>query len=1201
MSRLLKVLAFVATLSLVLALLAFVQHSATAAGLPAVEGIHSALAPGSVVTITILHTNDFHGRLEVSQAEGYPGSARVGKYISDTRALLGANNMVLLDAGDIMQGSLLSNMYRGQSTIDIYNQLGYNAATFGNHEFDWDQQTLISRTQEADFKFVVANLVVNDTGNCATAGWTLPVSFTIQPWMTMTVGTAPDQVILGVIGVASVETPYITKAENTAGLCFKDPADSIVHYYDAVKAAGADTIVVLSHNGYDDGGYGYGIAVYGDKTLAKKLVEAGKPVPLIIGGHSHTDMTSSSVNKPNGDLISGTLVVQANNSGLQVGRATMTVTTGLTPTTAVSWFTNKLTNASPADATIQGWVDAWKTPAYLAKVGETIGYTAVDIKRDRYGDSLMADLVNDALYNEFNTDANPNNDVDLVVNNSGGIRADVNMTNTVSNGTTNVYTLTYGALFDVLPFGNQMVFGTLTGAQLQELLNLSAAACASGCSTGRSIIQGAGIRYTFYAYTDTLPFPVQQPWAWGAYNIQVRNRTSGLYENLVYTETYPVATNEFLAPAGQDGFAAFKYIKSLTYSNEDMLDIADRWISKTFTITSPFSTTLDGRITRNGTGTYNPGDPTQVVPVTVLHHNDSHGNLTKGAYVGYTQLAALINQERARNATRTLLLNGGDQIQGDAMMYYFKSAFTGLAADGTPITMTTNPMMAAMNAMSYTAMTLGNHEFNFGNTIFTGTLKQANFPILQANLYDTGAYGLATVGVQPQITTTVPGPSGDIRIAVLGIGNHRVPNYELPSNIPGLSFTNPITEAQARVPALRAGNDAVIALTHIGFTENPASVEVDTNVDTNLAAQVSGLDTIIGGHSHTPPFYDLVKFGSSNSALGSYKYLPAFVGSPDNTPVLINQAYRYNSYLGEVVLGLLPETGGGYDVVARAGRDIPVCLTTSSTCSVVTAEDPVIKALLQPYVDRLAAYSNLPIGSTRAPIDTRNAYVAETNAANLQADASMFELKSHGINPDFHLSGAMTRPSAPNDLMFPTASVTNPQTMTVGSLFTLMPYENSLVALRMNGPQLKAVLERAYRNYFYYKYVPGQGGYSYYTTCMLDTNSGNQIKYRDTYPFYPNGNNVAALVINGAPIDFLNVTKYYTVSTVNYLAAGSCNFNNSGVSLWPLDPASIVTDTQYYVRDAVIDYVTAQGTITPTIEGRLLFLNKFIYLPIVHK
>ena len=66
-------------------------------------------------------------------------------------------------------------------------------------------------------------------------------------------------------------------------------------------------------------------------------------------------------------------------------------------------------------------------------------------------------------------------------------------------------------------------------------------------------------------------------------------------------------------------------------------------------------------------------------------------------------------------------------------------------------------------------------------------------------------------------------------------------------------------------------------------------------------------------------------------------------------------------------------------------------------------------------------------------------------------------------------------------------------------------------------------------------------------------------------------------------------TKYYQVSTVNYLAAGSCNFNDGGVSLWPLD--QIVNDTQFYVRDAVIDYITAMGTVSPAIEGRLAFVT----------
>jgi hypothetical protein len=135
------------------------------------------------------------------------------------------------------------------------------------------------------------------------------------------------------------------------------------------------------------------------------------------------------------------------------------------------------------------------------------------------------------------------------------------------------------------------------------------------------------------------------------------------------------------------------------------------------------------------------------------------------------------------------------------------------------------------------------------------------------------------------------------------------------------------------------------------------------------------------------------------------------------------------------------------------------------------------------------------------------------------------------------------------------------------------------------------VLERAYRNYYYYKYVPGYGGYSYYTTCMLDTNFGNQIKYNDLYPaqYDPAKQYVVSLTVNGQEVDFNDAAKFYRVSTVNYLAAGSCNFNDAGKTLWPLN--QIANDTQYYVRDAVIDYTTFMGTVSPAIEGRLAFIT----------
>ena len=107
----------------------------------------SMIIPGSkvnaqninAVSFTILHTNDFHGQLEPSGSN--PGLARVATTVNNVRAAVGAANVLLVDAGDEMQGSLLSNIYKGVPVIDAFSTLGYNAATFGNHEFDWGQPT----------------------------------------------------------------------------------------------------------------------------------------------------------------------------------------------------------------------------------------------------------------------------------------------------------------------------------------------------------------------------------------------------------------------------------------------------------------------------------------------------------------------------------------------------------------------------------------------------------------------------------------------------------------------------------------------------------------------------------------------------------------------------------------------------------------------------------------------------------------------------------------------------------------------------------------------------------------------------------------------------------------------------------------------------------------------------------------------------
>ena len=238
----------------------------------------------------------------------------------------------------------------------------------------------------------------------------------------------------------------------------------------------------------------------------------------------------------------------------------------------------------------------------------------------------------------------------------------------------------------------------------------------------------------------------------------------------------------------------------------------------------------------------------------------------------------------------------------------------------------------------------------------------------------TGGYGLAAVPVEPYTTVTLPAPSfhKTIDVAVLGIGNHRIPNYELPSNIPGLTFSDPIATAKQMAPALQAQNDIVIALTHIGFTDVPGSLEVDLNVDTVLAAQTTGIDMILGGHSHTDP-------SKKTLYSGDYQYLPTFVGSANGTPVLINHSYRYNNYLTQNVIGLLPGPAGQWRVITRAGRYQAVTMSTP--------EDAAVKAVVDPYMTLFNAYNNTVIGQTTVPIDALNAYTEETNGANLQADA----------------------------------------------------------------------------------------------------------------------------------------------------------------------------------------------------------------------
>jgi len=283
---------------------------------------------------------------------------------------------------------------------------------------------------------------------------------------------------------------------------------------------------------------------------------------------------------------------------------------------------------------------------------------------------------------------------------AGGIRTDWcyvggTWTNTGCVGGTHAPALlTYGNMFSILPFGNATVVGDMTGAQILQVLNQAPL-------VSNGVIQPAGLKFRYYAYKKVDPTSTSgalRTYAWGAFDYCIVNKKTKACDPINLTKTYKVGTNEFLAPAGGDGYAGFKYMTNVTYWG-DMLNAVDAYVAAHYgTAATAYkgptgNGALDGRIVRDGTDAPDSGS---IVPITILHNNDSHGNLAKGAFVGMTQLATLIQQERYYNPTRTLLLDGGGAIQGDAMMAYFKSSYTGLASDETPLpdalkTMAHNP------------------------------------------------------------------------------------------------------------------------------------------------------------------------------------------------------------------------------------------------------------------------------------------------------------------------------------------------------------------------------------------------------------------------------------------------------------------------------------------------------------------------------
>lgn len=278
----------------------FVKQTATLAALGFVANSPlAALAKKSQsVTITILHTNDWHSRIE---AFGKDGGNNAGLGGAATRAALiqkirdEAEHVLLLDAGDIFQGTPYFNFYNGELEYKLMTKMGYDLATFGNHDFDNGIDGIVSQLPYAGFSFVNCNY---DFGKTALANH-------VKPYQVFHKGG----IKIGVLGVG-IELSGLVPDNNFKGITYHHPIEHANRIASKLKKEEkCDLVICLSHLGYK---------YQNDKISDIRLAEKSEYIDLIIGGHTHTFLPKpDSVKNSIGKTV---LVNQVGWAGVQLGR-----------------------------------------------------------------------------------------------------------------------------------------------------------------------------------------------------------------------------------------------------------------------------------------------------------------------------------------------------------------------------------------------------------------------------------------------------------------------------------------------------------------------------------------------------------------------------------------------------------------------------------------------------------------------------------------------------------------------------------------------------------------------------------------------------------------------------------------------------------------------------------------------------------------
>jgi len=489
------------------------------------------------VDVQILALNDFHGNLvgptgtitdELGQRISAGGVEFLATHIKNLRQT--NPNTVVVSAGDLIGASpLISALFHDEPTIEAFNLIGLDFNAVGNHEFD-DGSAELLRMQiggchpedgcldgdgfdGAKFKFLAANVIRNDTGKSLFPRYRLKTF---------------NGVKMAFIGMTLEGTPTIVTPTGVAGLTFLDEAETVNKLVPELQSLGVESIIVLVHEGgFPTGTYNQCPGISG--PIVDIVNNLDPAVDVVISGHTH---------QPYNCNINGMLVTSASSFGRVLTDIDLTI--DLATRDVVSMRANNMivTRDVAPDGLLSMLVNKYQTlVAPLAN--RIVGRITADILRTQNaaGESALGDVIADSQL--FVTTDPAFGGAVVALMNPGGIRQDLLYNQSSGEGDGNV---TYNEIFTVQPFGNSLVTMTLTGEQIDSVLEQQFVGC--GQTSNRILQVSQGFTYT-----------------WQASGLACEKVDIGsIMINGVAIDpsaTYRVTVNNFLADGG-DNFAALR-------------------------------------------------------------------------------------------------------------------------------------------------------------------------------------------------------------------------------------------------------------------------------------------------------------------------------------------------------------------------------------------------------------------------------------------------------------------------------------------------------------------------------------------------------------------------------------------------------------------------------------------------------------------